>query len=272
VLLVKEIILSARDEHPSFTRDRHSQRQCVSYLSERHRVYYKALADQLKDRLSVAREFASVIGGTLVGVDADGNPFALETLPSGGFALHVGSDTVPYVGDSSSDPFGSSDTGFVLPGDSLQIIAIWAEMSAGVRLPVSWEQQASFAKIASGDGLLATVNHFRLTPLRNPTDIQSAWDDVQSLTVAYVPEPPEFDTLDPDTLDQEISIPTVYGHVLKWELAAWMARREKATDPNFPDGLLTFFQDEVRRERETTKEGARMDHRPIKMHRMARNR
>jgi len=272
VLVVRDIILSARDEHPSFTRERHSQRSCIGYLSERHRSYYKDLADELKDRLSVAREFASVVGGGLVGVDVDGNPFALEILPAGGFALHVGSDTVPYVGDSSADPFGSSDTGFVLPGDSLQIITIWAEMSGGVRLPVSWEQQSAYAKMASGDALLATVNHFRLTPLRNPSGTQSLWDDVQSLTVAYIPEPPEFDDLDPDTLDREISIPTVYGHVLKWELAAWMARREKAMDEKFPDGLLTFFQEEVRRQRESVKEGARMDHRPIKVHRSARNR
>ena len=273
MLVVGDIILAARDEHASFTRERHSQRSCVAYLSERHRVYYKELADQLKDRLSVARQFASVIGGSLVGVDADGNPFAVEILPSGGAALFVGSDTVPYVGDSSTDPFGSSTTGFVLPSDSLQIIAIWAELSGGMRMPVSWEQQGSYAKFpASERGLLATVNHFRLTPLRNPTTVQSAWDDVQSLTVAYVPEPPEFDDLDPATLEQEISIPTVYGHVLKWELAAWMARREMAVDEKFPPGLAQFFLGEVRDQRASTKEAVQLDHRPVKVHRMGRNR
>lgn len=271
-LRIGDILLDARNEHTAFTRERHGNRTLVDYLSERHRVYYKQLADELKDRLSTARDIAAVIAGTLVGIDAAGNPYV---VPSGadGYAVGVGVDGLPYALTGvviSLDPFND---GFVLPADSLQIIAIWASLStAHERVPVSWLPQPRRAQFTTGERLAATVNGFRLLPLINPDGVQSLWDSVESVTVSYVPEPAELDGEDPATLNRAIEIPTVYGHVLKWELTAFMARREAATNKEFPAALVKFYADEAVRARETTATGAVMDHRIIKQHRTTRNR
>lgn len=270
-LIIGEIILDARTEHPAFTREKHSNRICVDYLSERHRVCYKAVADELKDRLSISRSVAAVIAGSLVGVDAAGAAYAVSS-GADGYAVAVGADLVPYVVGPviSSDPFND---GFVLPSDSLQIIAIWATLkTAQQRIPVRWVNQAKDSQFGTGDGLVATVNGFRLKPIVNPTGVQSLWDSVESVTVAYVPEPAEFDSLAPATLALEISIPTVYGHVLKWELVAFLGRRESAINPDFPKALLSFYDGQVTQARSDATSGAILDHRIVKVHRTTRNR
>lgn len=225
-LSVRRIILNARDEHHAFTRERHSNRALVDYLSERHRIYYKELADDLKDRLSV---------------------------------------------EVTLEPDAAGD--YTLPSDSLQILAVWATLTTQQqRIPVTWVPIANRAMLPTGSGPLATVSGFILRPLINPSDMASLWDSIESITVAYVPEPPEFDVTAAETIDQQILIPSVYGHVLKWELAAFMARRERAKDPNFPDSLLQFFLGEAKAAAERGKASAPSDHRAIKSHRTRRNR
>jgi hypothetical protein len=270
VLVIGEIIIAARDEHPLFTRDRHPDRVCVTYLSERHRHYYKQLADEMRDRLSQAVTVAAVISGQLVGVDPAGIPFP---APAGGdgYAVFVGADTVPYLGDFlvASDPFAD---GFALPAESIQIIGIWADLP-NERLPIHWQTQPKQARFQTGEGLEATVNGWRLSPIKNPPQARTLWDQVTAIIVAYVPAPAEFDTSTAAVLEQEISIPTSYGHVLKWELAAMMARHELALDPKaFPTKLADFFEGKAKEVRGEALEGARLDHRTVKVHRMGRNR
>jgi hypothetical protein len=225
-LTVRAILDDARDEHHAFTQERHSNRALVKYLSERHRVYYKLLADQLKDRLSI------------------------ETT------LTLGTD-------------GS----FTLPQDSLQIVAVWATMTpGGDRRPVTWVPIGKKGGIPQVSGLVATVTGFQLTPLVNPTGSGSVWDSVASVTVAYVPEPAELDVTDPAVLEAQVSIPTIYAHALKWELAAFMARRERAKDPDFPDSLLKFFLENAKLATDSGAGAAAGDHRLIKQHRTTRNR
>jgi hypothetical protein len=264
-LLVRDIILDARNEHPAFTRERHSNRSCVGYLSERHRVYYKELADDLKDRLSVELLLES---NALAAVGPDGIPYAVAD-GSDGHAIAVGrADGVAYL---ASPLVAQGD--YTLPADSLQIIAIWATLTtAHQRVPVRWLPIAKKAQFGTGDGLVATVSGFQLTPLVNPTGIGTLWDAVESITVAYIPEPPEFDDERLETLDQEILIPTVYGHCLKWQLAAFMARHEAAMNKEFPARLLQFYLSEATAAGERARSGAVLDHRIIKQHRTTRNR
>jgi hypothetical protein len=225
-MTVRRIVLNARDEHHNFTRERHSNRALVDFLSERHRTYYKELADDLKDRLSVEVDLTA---------DADGN--------------------------------------YALPADSLQIVAIWATLTTlEQRIPVTWMPVGNKAMIPTGAGPLATVTGFTLKPLINPNDMASLWDSVASVTVTYIPEPPQFDTTAAETIDQVLSIPSVYGHVLKWELAAFMARRERGKDPNFPESLLRFYNDEAKQAAERARPGVPFDHRVVKTHRTRRNR
>lgn len=269
-LTVRDIIADARDEHPSFTRERHSQRGAVRYLSERHRSYYAKLADDLKDRLSQGQEVAAVITGQLVGVDAGGTPYTVATGEDG-YAVAVGADLTPYlVGPViASDPFAD---GFVLPADSLQILTIWATVTSGLKVPVNWLPVGRQAQYGTPVGLTATVSRFRLSPIKNPADAQTAWDEVTSVTVVYVPEPAEWDAADVETLDIELEIPTVYGHVLKWELAAWFARREVAMGNKFPRGLLELYTANAKAEREGVAGRMPLDHRVVKQHRLVRNR
>ena len=225
-LTVRGIIEDARDEHHGFTQERHSNRALVRYLSERHRVYYKQLADDLKDRLSVEVTLSPDVNGD-----------------------------------------------YALPPDSLQIVAVWATLTTQQqRIPVTWVPIANRAMLPTGAGPLATVSGFTLRPLINPSDMASLWDSIASISVVYIPEPPEFDVTDVETLDAQILIPTIYGHALKWELAAFMARRERAKNADFPDSLLQFFLGEAKRAAESGAASAPSDHRFIKSHRTRRNR
>lgn len=270
-LLVRDIIADARDEHPSFTRERHSQRAAVRYLSERHRHHVRALADELKDRLTVPREIATVISGALVGVDAGGNPYTIST-GADGYAVAVGADGVPYLLPEviNTDPFAQ---GFVLPADSMQIVALWAEFTSGQKVPIHWLPVGRAVQAGVPQGLVATVTQFRLSPVRNPDTAQTQWDDVVSVTVVYIPDPEEFDVTAVDVLDVAITLPGVYGHVLKWELAAWFAKRELALDPKgFPVKLLALFTEQARGETDFAKRHVPLDHRVVKTHRLTRNR
>jgi hypothetical protein len=264
MLAIGDIIQGARDEHPSFSRDRHSHRICIDYLSERHRVYYKELADVLKDRLSVE---AQVDANVLAIQGADGVVYAIDSGQAGHQVVVGRLDGVPYLATALI-----SQGDFTLPPDSLQIIAISAEISGTAeRRPVGWLGQSQRSQGSSGE-LVGTVVGFQFQPLINPPDTQTEWDEVEALHVAYIPEPPEFDSTSAATLEDEILIPTVYGHVLKWELAAFLARREMATNKDFPPDLASFYAGEAIQSREATKAGAVLDHRLIKTHRTARNR
>lgn len=265
-LRIGDILLDARNEHTAFSRERHGNRTLVDYLSERHRVYYKQLADELKDRLSVE---ALLDPNVLAIQGSDGIVYALDTGHEGHQVVVGRIDGVPYLATAL---LTMGD--FTLPPDSLQIIAIWATLTTQQELvPVSWLPQSKRAQFGmTSERLAATVNGFQLKPLVNPAGTQSLWDSVDTVTVAYVPEPAELDGEDPATLDREIEIPSVYGHVLKWELTAFMARRETATNKDFPPALVKFYADEAMRARETTATGAVMDHRIIKQHRTTRNR
>jgi hypothetical protein len=265
-LRIGDIIFDARNEHAAFSRDRHGNRTLVDYLSERHRVYYKELADELKDRLSVE---LLVEGNVLAIRGSDGVVYALETGHEGHQIVVGRLDGIPYL---AAALLTMGD--FTLPPDSLQIISIWATLTTQQALvPVSWLPQSKRPQYGmTSERLPATVNGFQLKPLVNPAGTQSLWDSVESLTVAYVPEPVELEGEDPATLDREIEIPSIYGHVLKWELTAFMARREAATNKDFPPALVKFYLEEAVRARETTKAGAIMDHRIVKQHRATRNR
>lgn len=263
---IGDILLNARNEHKAFSRDRHSNRTLVDYLSERHRAYYKQLADELKDRLStetLLEENVLAIQGS------DGVVYAIDSGHEG-HQLVVGRlDGIPYLA-AALITMGD----FTLPPDSLQIIAIWATLTSQQELvPVSWLPQQKRAQFGmTSERLAATVNGFQLKPLVNPAGTQSLWDSVESVTVSYVPEPAELDGEDPATLARALELPSIYGDVLAWELKAFMARREAAINKEFPPALVKFYTEEAVRAKEATATGAIMDHRIVKQHRTTRNR
>lgn len=262
---IGSIVLDARAEHPSFTRDRHTNRDCVSHLSERHRNYYKALADDLKDRLTIE---VPLTEGALVAIGSDGVVYAVASGVSGHLLLVGRADGVVYV--SVAEALAGD---FTLPADSLQIVAMEATLTSGVRVPVSWVPRGRNSQYGVSNNLVGTVTGFMFRPIRNPNQAPTLWDDVTELVVVYVPEPTEFDDQDAAVLQRRIEIPTVYGDVLKWDLAAFMARREMAMDPkNFPKSLLDFFVAQAAAVRADTKTTAPLDHRVQKVHRTVRNR
>lgn len=267
-LTAGDIIKAARLQHPAFHRDRHTDFVCLTHLSERQRVHLKHLADVLNDRLSQARTVADTIAGDLIGVDSGGTPYTVST-GADGYAVAVGADGIPYaIGPViASDPYTD---GFPLPTTALQIVDIYATLTDGVTLvPVVWLEQRIHSKSStSGIGpLTAIVNGWRLIPQKNPTNSDGMWLDVASVTVVWIEEPAVL-----TALADALTIPTIYGHTLEWEVAAFLARREHALDPNFPASLEQFFLGEAQQAKEQNVEQARKDHRVVKALTLSRNR
>jgi hypothetical protein len=268
-LVAGDLIQAARDFHPrEFSRDKHPHRACLAFLSDRQRQHLKELADVLKDRLSQARSVAAVVTGSLVGVDASGTPYA-ASASTDGFAAAVDSvGTLYLVGPViSADPYVS---GFPLPDDSLEIVDIYATLSDGTTLvPVDWLSQRvhSRAGTAGPRSLSAIVNGWRLIPQKNPTTEDGLWTDVTSVTVVWIAEPQPLHAL-ADTL----TIPTVYGRQLQYELAAFLARRESATNQSFSPDLAQFYTQQAESGKAQNVASARMDHRTLKSKTILRTR
>lgn len=267
-LIAGDLIQAARDFHPrAFTRDKHPHRACLAFLSDRQRQHLKELADVLKDRLSQARSIAAVISGSLVGVDASGAAYVVSGS-SDGYAAAVDSvGTLYLVGPKiSADPYVD---GFPLPDDSLELVDIYATLSDATTLvPVAWLPQRVHSKAGTAGprSLSAIVNGWRLIPQKNPTSEDGLWTDVSSVTVVWIAEPGSL-----TALADELTIPTVYGRQLEYELAAFLARREAATDPTFAD-LAQYYTQQADSGKAANVESARMDHRLLKSKTTLRNR
>src|SRR5512146_2257950 len=161
----REIIQTARDAMPVFNnKDRHPDRMLLSQLDNVQGWFFRQVADLLKDRVSLSRTLATKVGGSLVGVDAQGVPYAI--VDNSGFPFEVGADTVPYLGADALilDP---AQDGFILPDDSIQIIDIYALLTLNYRQPVRWLEQREIAKVTSTfNELYAVVIGWKLVPVR----------------------------------------------------------------------------------------------------------
>lgn len=267
-----ELIRIARAANPQFKRDRHPDRACLVELEHQQATYLKEFADDLKDRISEARTLAAKIGtpATLVGVDAAGTPYSLDSGDATG--VIVGADTVPYL-DTTVLSFDPGADGFVLPGDSIQIVDVYADLTLNYRQPVRWLEAREIAKVTSTfNELYAVVYGYRLVPVKNPHDHKTLWDDVLTVTVVWIPEGPRIDTDDPNVLDTPSVLPVSYSDVLIAELAYFLGRREKTLDPDFPDVILQQLADDTKDTRQTIGGLLAKDHRFIKTRRTTRNR
>jgi len=266
-LTAGEVIQPARDLHPQFSRDRHPDRVCLDFIEHRQRTYFKELADVLKDRLSRARTLADTIAGALVGVDASGVAYFAST-GGDGFAVAIDAGGTPYLLPDviSLDPYAD---GFVLPETALQIVDVYATLADSNRvMPVHWMEQRQKARAGSTPAeLVATVNGFRLLPLKNPLDGSSGWDHVESVTVVWIDEPAPL-----TSLASQLAVPTIYGQVLTWDLTAMLARRERTLNPEFPADLGQMYGEMASAERRDLVVTVPFDHRVVKERRFARNR
>lgn len=268
-LVAGDLIQAARDFHPrEFSRDRHPHRACLSFLSDRQRQHLKELADVLKDRLSQSRAIAAVISGSLVGVDSTGTPYPVPPNTDG-YAVGVDSVGTLYLLSPiiASDPYV---TGFPLPDNSLELVDIYATLSDGTTfVPIDWLTQRvhSRAGTAGPRSLSAIVNGWRLIPQKNPTNEDGLWTDVISVTVSWIAEPPAL-----TALASVLTIPTVYGRQLEYELAAFLARREHALNPAFPQDLVQFYTEQAESGKAANVAAARMDHRTLKSKTILRTR
>lgn len=263
-MTVGEVIRKARLHHRAFDRDTHPDRVCLSFLSTRHRLAYLALAHAMRDRLSQARAVASVISGTLVGVDANGVLYQVATEDDG-YLVGIDANGFLYtVGDPFAlDPYSG---GFPLPVNAIEIIHIYANMEDGTRVPVTWVPQAQMGKLTGLGGLVAIVNAWRLVPVKNPTTLTTSWDDVTSVTIHWITDPVEF-----TALTDELLVPASYALVLEQDLVAFLAARQAALTPDaFPAALVTQYQTMAAESQAIISSRATLDHQQVRQTQSAR--
>jgi len=264
---VGTIITNARLHHALFHRDAHPDRACVAFLSMQHRIHWKALAHQLKDRLSQAREIADTISDSLVGVDADGNLYQVSTEGDGYAVALDGGGFLYLVGDPITlDPYSD---GFPLPSGAIEIIHILATFSDNSQKPVVWQPQADVGNFSGYSDLRAFVNGWRLFPIKNPTDgTHTPWEDVTSVTIHWVDDVAAF-----SALTDTIALPAVYEYVLEAELVAFLASRQSALTPeDFPPALAAQMGEVAMRDVAKLTAGTELDHRRLRVSQARRNR
>lgn len=250
---VGSLILRSRAHHPAFRSfENHSNQVCLSFLSTRQQELLKILSSgSLKDRFSQARKIADTIAAALVGVDAAGAAFSVVTSGDA-YGIVIGADGIPYLDTVklSTDP---NAAGFPLPTSSLHIISIYAtialtfEQVEVIVLP----QRELPHRTGVGWNLYATINGWRLLPLRNPSPTAAlpdptAWTKVAYVTISWVDTPVRFTEALAAWDAQLFTVPDVYCDVFEYELAAHLARREYGRDPkNFPANLAAMFTEQA---------------------------
>lgn len=273
---VGSLVQRGRDHDPAFTIANHPHRVALAFLSTRHQELLKALAADLKDRLSEARSIATEISGELVGVDAAGVAYTFETSGDG-YDVIVGSDGIPYLGSLIAfDPFAD---GFPLPANSLHIIDIYATMrETSAFMPITVVPQLDYSRRSGvGGDLLAVINGWRLMPLRNPVPTTDSgdttrWASVTAVTVVWIDTPVRFEE-ERDWEAQLVALPDLYAVALEYELAAHLASREYARDPkNFPAGMVTLHKTAATEALARAMNGVRTDHKGFKTQTTRRNR
>jgi len=256
------VIQRSRDLSSDFVVERHPDRGAVDYLSDRHAQTYRKIANILRDRFSEGRNVADTISNSLVGVDSNGVAFSVTTSGDGFDVIVDATSEFLYTGPTAiaQDPY---TTGFPLPEDAIEIIEIYAENSStNTQWPVRWHPHGDARRFTGLHTLSAVVNNWRLVPIKNPTNLETRWDDVTNVVVVYISEPAAL-----TTLASVLLVPHVYQHVFKWELAMYFSGRERAlTDGSGVDMSSLFAQELARALSEIDAKTLELEHSHIKVH------
>ncbi len=270
-ITVGEVIDRARNHDKRFIEERHSNRIALAFLSRRRRSHVKDLVESMKDRFSRARAIASIISGNLVGVDENNVLYQVSTGEDG-YAVAEDDNAVLYLVAPviSSDPFS---TGFPLPDTSLRLIQLYAELrdTSTYREITVVPQHDIGQRSTSGQSLVATINGWRLIPLKNPTDLDGLWDRVITVTMIWVDEPPWYQVVGNWKTQTLTPLPDTYGDALELELAAYFAGREESENADF-SGVARRLERDRDVVVQATRAGAELDHSHMKFRQTKRNR
>lgn len=187
------LVDQARVRHAAFLDVAMPDGAVLLYLNQRQRKLLLQYGRQVEALLNVSITIATVISGSLIGVDALGAPYIVTTTGTG-YALQVDGSGVPYVDTTQPpiavDPFGEDgdSPGIPLPINFVRLTHITATLSGGQVVPIEIVAESQRGH-AVRTGLAAFVAGNRLIPIRATTGAPLRadwWSDVTAIGLSYV--------------------------------------------------------------------------------------
>lgn len=227
---VGEVIDRARARHFSFSGGHDGA--AVQYLNEQQRAKLLAIIKTVEKQIGETSQVeTSAVGGALIAIDSNGNPY-FTTTTEAGYCVRFDSLTgAPYVDISDPfviDPFGiDSDTpGLPLPEDMLRLISVSAMTTESTIVPRNIEvlPQELAQKAGARLGLRAFISANRLVPIR--WDTNDLWAIVTSIRIGMVRCPQLV------ALTDVITVPTPCIHAMTAGLAQWFATGSEKCSEN----------------------------------------
>lgn len=248
-ITVQDLIDRARIQHWSFADNQVGDGAALLFLSDLQRLFILEQGTAIEGLINTTVQLATQISGSLVGVDANGNPQYTTTYQDG-WPVQQNANGTPYVDFSQAlkiagDPFGQNGgtIGWPLPADFLKLLAVTLVLSDNSIRECRGIMERDRTQYVNLPGFKAFISGDRLVPVQAYTtgslNSGDLWSQVTAVQLSYV------GVADFAALGDAVTVPRVLVTALIAGLAWFFARQAPKLSPVEKQSFKADYEEAV---------------------------